>query len=112
MAKGKVIHSGDACTVLVEGNIKKRLEPSEHMIEFPGGSISVMRTSDNEYWAHIWVNKKQVLEDIHILSKPGRVVEGRIDYDYPEGIDEIHGAERVSHIAIRISTKEVGHERE
>jgi len=57
MAKGKVVHSGDACTVLVEGNKNVRPEPSEHMIEFPGGSIAVMRTSNDEYWAHIWVNK-------------------------------------------------------
>ncbi len=108
MAKGKVIHSGDACTVLVEGNKKVRLEPSEHMIEFPGGSISVMRTSKDEYWAHIWVNKKQVLEDIHVFSKPGRIVEGRIDYPRSSGncVSPLDGCENADHIAIRISTKE------
>ncbi len=106
MAKGKVVHSGDACTVLVEGNKEARPEPSEHMIEFPGGSIAVMRTSNDEYWAHIWVNKKQVLDDIHILSKPGRIAEGRIDYPRPfgDGAATLHGCENADHIAVKIST--------
>lgn len=109
MAKGKVIHSGDACTVLVEGNKEVRLEPSEHMIEFPGGSIAVTRTSNDEYWAHIWVNQKQVLGDIHILSKPGRIVEGRIDRIFDGAhrrTQNVEYAEEVDHVAVRISTKE------
>ena len=106
MTKGKVIHSDDACTVLVEGNKEIRLEPSEHIIKFPGGSIGVSRTSDNEYWAHIVVNDKQVIEDIHWQSKPGQVVEGRIDYAYHSfgDVEEIRNPEDVIHVAVRIKT--------
>jgi len=106
MAKGKVIHNEDACTVLVEGNKHARPEPSEHIIEFPGGSISVTRTSDDQYWAHIWVNNGQVLDDVHVLSKPGNITSGRIDRDVPGGqIDDLPNPENVTHIAVKISTR-------
>ncbi len=38
-------------------------EPAQHIIEFPGGAIEVSRTSNNEYWAHILVNRGQVVDD-------------------------------------------------
>lgn len=108
MAKGKVIHSGDACTVLVEGNKHVRAEPSTHVIQFPGGHIEVSRTDNDEYWAHIWVNKGQVLDDIHMFSKPGRIVEGRVDCPRPfgDGAAILHGIEKAEHISVRISTNE------
>ena len=107
MAKGKVVHNGDACTVLVEGNKYERTEPSEHIIKFPGGSIGVTRTSDDEYWAHIVVNDKQVIDNIHCQSRPGKVVNGRIEYTYHSfgDVEEIRNPEDVIHVAVRISTK-------
>jgi hypothetical protein len=108
MAKGKVIHDGDACTVLIEGNKKIRPEPSEHIIKFPGGSIGVTRTSNDEYWAHIVVNDGQVIDDIHWQSKPGKVVETRIDRILPPDacrVEELGYPEFINHIAIRISTE-------
>ena len=110
MAKGKVVHSEDACTVLVEGNKYIRAEPSEHMIKFPGGSIAVTRTSDDEYWAHIVVNFKQVIDCIHEQSKPGKVVRGRIDRLFDgchSRVQEIDYPAEINHIAVRISTKEI-----
>lgn len=54
----------------------KNPESAEHHIEFPGGSISVCRTSKNEYWAHIYVNDKQILDDT-VRSKKGKLKEIR-----------------------------------
>lgn len=102
MAKGKVIQSGDACTVLVEGNKHKRLEPSEHIIEFPGGSIGVTRTSDDTYWAHITVNHGQVLEESHSNSKAGEFFDSRVDRSHEIG--EIDKISEANHIGIRIRT--------
>ncbi|MHC4311244.1 MAG: hypothetical protein ACYSW3_02090 [Planctomycetota bacterium] len=106
MAKGKVVHSQDACTVLVEGNKHKRAEPGTHVIQFPGGHLEVTRTTDDEYWAHIWVNKGEVLEELHMLSKPGEIVDTRVDYTLPGDIKEIAYPDCIEHIAVKISTKE------
>ena len=43
----------------VFGDKTTKLEPEEHRITFPGGEISVSRTSDNKYWAHIVVNNNE-----------------------------------------------------
>lgn len=107
MAKAKVIQTDHACIVLVEGDKSKRLEPAENIIKFPGGSISVTRTSNNEYWAHIEVNHSEVLEDTHRESRRGDIVNSRIEYNYPANpnIVEIDHHENVNHIAVRIKTK-------
>ena len=102
MAKGKVIHNQDCCTVLVEGNKNARLEPSEHIIKFPGGSIGVTRTSNNEYWAHVVVNNRQVLEESHGDSKRGFIIDTRIDHD--NGIANFDNLIGASHVAVRIRT--------
>jgi len=99
-----------AKVILIEGN-PANPEPAEHIIKFPGGSIAVCRTSDNEYWAHIEVNHKdgpngQILEDDHRQSKNGEVVTSRVDYNYPHtDIPAIQYHENINHIAVRIKTK-------
>ena len=60
-----------AKTITLKGD-PKNPESAEHHIEFPGGSISVCRTSENEYWAHIYVNDGQILEDT-VRSKRGKI---------------------------------------
>lgn len=70
---------------------KKNTESAEHIIIFPGGSISVARTSTNEYWAHINVNHKEVLEDVVTQSKKGKIESVRQFED--------------DHFAVLISTK-------
>lgn len=84
MAKGKVVHGTDGCVVLVEGDPKKRPEPSSHVIKFPGGWMELSRTSNDEYWAHLSVHKGQILDDLHTEQVRGTVTETRIDYQYPE----------------------------
>ena len=69
----------------------KSPESAEHIIEFPGGSISVCRTSNNEYWAHIYVNDQQIIDDTHMHSKLGKIEQIRDSED--------------NHFAVLISTK-------
>ncbi len=79
-------------------------ESAEHIIKFPGGSISVCRTSDNEYWAHIEVNHGQVLADAGLReSKRGDVVDSRIDYDTGL-ISGMPDMPAINHLAVRITT--------
>ena len=94
------------CKVInLEGNPNKP-ESAEHIITFPGGSISLCRTSDNEYWAHIAVNHDQVLDDIPSKSMRGEVVGSRVDHDWPvsPNVVDIPKHETINHIAIRIKT--------
>ena len=96
----------DTCKIInLEGNPSKP-ESAEHIITFPGGSISVMRTANNEYWAHIQVNHGQVLDDIPSQSKRGDVVDTRVDHDFPvtPNIVDISNMETINHLAIRIKT--------
>lgn len=92
-----------AKVILLYGNKYKKAESAEHIIKFPGGSISVCRTSNNEYWAHIEVNKGQVLEDMHRESAHGDIIESRLDYEYPgRTCIEIPDMEHLAHLAVRI----------
>ena len=55
------------------------------------------------------INDKQVLDDIHWQSKPGKVVDGRIDRvfeDHHGRTQEIDCPAEITHIAVRISIKE------
>lgn len=82
---------------------KKNPESAEHIIEFPGGSISVCRTSDDQYWAHISVNKGQVVDGAGTrISKGGKIEVIRIDT--PDGVKEIDHKD-TDHFAVLISTK-------
>lgn len=62
-------------SIILKGD-KKNPESAEHNILFEGGSISVCRTSNGEYWAHIYVNQKQVLDDT-VHSKLGYIKDVR-----------------------------------
>lgn len=80
-------------TIVLKGD-PKNPESAEHHIEFPGGSISVCRTSKNEYWAHVWVNDGQVLDD-PAHSKRGEIREVRMpDKNEPNHFAVLIGIER------------------
>lgn len=101
--------------IQVFGDKTKKLEPEHHRIEFPGGSISVDRTSDGEYWAHIAINRPERSDylETHIGSKLGQVVDSRIDYDHDEymrrskngiiAIPQLENQESIEHIALRFA---------
>ena len=76
-------------TIILKGD-KSTPESAEHHILFPGGHISICRTSKDEYWAHIYVNDKEILDDT-VQSKAGKIEEIRNNQD--------------NHFAVLISTK-------
>lgn len=85
----------------LKGN-PKNPESAEHIIIFPGGSISVTRTTDNQYWAHITVNTEKVDGAGIVDSMKGKIEVIRIDT--PNGVKEIDH-KNTDHFAILISTK-------
>ena len=94
MAKAAVIHSEDSCLIKFEGD-KRRPEPSQAMIEFPGGFVEVSRCSDGTYWAHVGKREN------------GKIVSSRVDYDLEGarelGIPDIAQEDKLVKLAMRIS---------
>jgi len=94
-----------ANVIQLTGDIKNQ-ESAETIIVFPGGSISVCRTTDNEYWAHIDVNHGQVIEDTIRASKSGEIVSSRLDYTNPPSDIRKMDTDKLNHIAVLIKTKD------
>lgn len=83
------------------GDKTKNLESATHIIEFPGRSIEVSRTTEGNYWAHISVNHEWAYEDLEgRYAMFGNIVNSRIDTC--DGITEIPNHEQVQHLAILI----------
>jgi len=68
--------------VQVFGDKNRKLEPEHHRIEFPGGAISIDRTSDGKYWAHIALTDE--IFETHQGKARGRVVSSRVDFNFAE----------------------------
>jgi hypothetical protein len=81
--------SATAKVIKLSGDPKSP-ESAEHHILFPGGSISVCRTSNDEYWAHIYVNHEEKQDDT-VHQKIGKIESIRKEQD--------------NHFAVLISTK-------
>lgn len=96
MAKHKVVHSEDCCTIVIQGN-KASPEPTAAVIKFPGGHVEVSRASDGGYWAHLTREKTDDGEH--------EVNDSRIDYDFERslvhGIPDIPDAQHVVKLAMK-----------
>jgi len=93
-------------TLHLYGDKLKKAEPATHLIKFPGGSVELTRTSDGDYWVHVWVNRGEVIPDVPIYSRRGKIVSSRLDYEYQfgKGIKEIEDLNGIEHLAVRVST--------
>ena len=67
---------------MLHGDKKRKAEPAQHVIEFPGGAVEVSRLEDGSYWAHIIINQDQLYSGPHKgrASARGSVVDSRIDW--------------------------------
>ena len=103
-ATAKVFKYGDKKGKEIDllGDAKIKSESAEHIINFPGGSFSVTRTSNDDYWVHVSVNQDVILDDISKMSKNGAVKTIRMDT--PDGVKTIDEPD-TDHFAILISTK-------
>jgi hypothetical protein len=90
---------------ILRGDKKKKAEPAQHIIEFPGGAIELSRLDDGSYWAHIIINRGQALSCLNGLnSAQGRVVDSRIDWAERrmEAIPGLPDGAHLTQIAVRI----------
>jgi hypothetical protein len=87
----------------LKGDLKNP-ESAEHIIVFPGGSIAVCRTSDNNYWAHISVNREAVDGAGDRQSKVGVIEVIRVDTI--DGVKQVEPVD-TDHFAVLICTNPV-----
>lgn len=85
-------------------------EPATHIIEFPGGAIELSRIADDEYWAHIIVNRGWSHESMGETRQgaSGQVVDSRVWVERV-GLRKVvaNSADRteISQIAVLIKTQ-------
>ena len=90
---------------VLKGDKYRQREAATHIIEFPGGAIELSRLEDGSYWAHIIVNRGQIIEGFDgLYGAHGIVVDSRVDWagrgrqDIPGLPDEAY----LTQIAVRI----------
>lgn len=91
MAKIKVHHDSQACTLVFKGN-PKNPEPQSGIIKFPGGFVEVTRTTDNKYWAHLYIDEKgEALANRlnYTLEKQREVDSKNLEIPYPACIQKM-----------------------
>ena len=103
--KHKIVHSEDATTVVIAGDIRNP-EPATVVVKFPGGHVEVSRTSDGDYYVHI---QRNLDTNYEIGLRAGHIVQSRLDYT-PEAwranglaIPPLPKHEEIQHIAVNIS---------
>jgi hypothetical protein len=91
---------------VLSGDKRKKAEPAQHVIEFPGGAVEVSRCEDGSYWAHIIINRDPLYSGPHKgrASAHGEVVGSRINWHERrlEGIPSIPDDANLTQIAVRI----------
>ena len=102
MARHQIVHSEDATTIIIEGDIRHP-EPTTAIIKFPGGFVEVSRCSDGGYWAHVCAKPSEIPEEDSGFC----VVDSRVDYDREKwiehGIPQIPDMDRVTKLAMRFA---------
>jgi len=85
------------------GDKQKKIEPAQHIIEFPGGAIEVSRTSDGNYWAHITINQAQRVDDAEGREAAfGQIVASRMCATDQMGVSTLPNAGQITQIAVLI----------
>lgn len=81
---------------------RRRPEPGQHIIEFPGGAIELSRLDDGSYWAHVIVNRRWAGRHMTNFQRAyGQVVASRVGR-VGGGIEDLDRLEEVEQIAVLI----------
>lgn len=81
MRKLPVVNFGtDVQGFQLYGDPKRQLEPAEVRIAFPGGSVTVARTTSGEYWAHVRLNTENDVRADEEVQR-GHLTDFRVDID-------------------------------
>lgn len=104
--------SGQVQEVILRGD-RRDPEPLHFRVRFPGGEFEITRTTDDDYWIHVYVNTEG-REGWNAAAVLGQMTEIRFDEmaeAAPEARDEIKDAVNllpladVYHMAVRVAKR-------
>jgi len=81
-------------------------EPETVRVEFPGGDVDVVRTSDGSYWVHVRVNRAEDLAAREGEIVAGRLTDARLDVTGKHASETDAGdfaAPGLFHVAVRVA---------
>jgi hypothetical protein len=103
--KLKVVSMGsDVQGVRLEGD-RRNPEPIYFRVVLPFGDVDIVRTSDNDYWVHIRVNRPDAGMNVPGVTKHGRVLDACINAHDKSGgeIDaSILDDDQLYHLAVKL----------
>lgn len=105
MKRLKVVNMGDKVQGVKLHGDRSNPEPIYFRVEIPFGAVDITRTTDDEYWVHVKVNRPADGMHIEGETKLGRVKDARVDaHDRHAGeIDPgVLADPNLYHLAIRL----------
>jgi len=81
-------------------------EPTHFRVSLPFGDVDITRTSDDEYWVHVRVNRPGNGQYVPGVTKLGRISDARIDaHDKHAGMIDaaVLDDPQVYHLAVRLA---------
>lgn len=107
MKRLKIVDFGtDVQGVELKGD-RKNPEPMHFRVKFPGGDVEVVRTTDEDYWVHVRVNKPDHTVDTD--DPTGKIVDARLDILGKHASETKVGDfdnPKLYHLAVRVETEE------
>lgn len=87
------------------GDKYTRPEPISFRVAFPGGDVEVSRTSVDDYWIHVRVNRPASGQHIPGETPTARIVDARVDAHDKHGgtlSAEVLAEPELYHLAVRV----------
>lgn len=106
MEKVKVIMMGTEVQGVELRADRRHPEPEEFRITIPGGDVSVVRTTDCQFWIHVRVNRPEGTANNE--GSIGRIVDARLDIHGKHTSDADVGDfenPNLYHLAVRVATE-------
>jgi len=104
MKRLKVINFGTKVQGVSLKGDQRNPEPESFRVQFPGGDVDVVRTTDDEYWVHVRVNRPENFLDED--APLGRIVDARLDITDKHASETMVGDfenPNLYHLAVRVA---------
>jgi len=76
MKRLKVSDFGDTVQGVELRGDRRNPEPESFRVAFPGGDVDIVRTTNDEYWVHVRVNKPGRDNPEYVM---GKIIDARLD---------------------------------
>lgn len=99
----------------LHGDKRRKTEPAQHVLTFPGGAVEISRTEGGDYWVHVHVNRTWATEDHEgMRGAHGEVADSRVVRRSIGGRatnpEDVPGAEDIEQFALLVRPSRPGGE--